>query len=173
MKNTILTILATLASCALSSAAVTFTSIEQTVDGVTTTTTLQDLTGSSGSTQDASGDAVTVGVPYATISFQLDITAAAGSPNPGDASATLQFTVDSSTPYTSPAGFFGTAEGAMGTSGNLEVGSLYVMTVSLTGGAVTPTSTRLGLTVVPEPSSAILIGLGSSLFLISRRRRNP
>ena len=159
-------------ACSLSQAAVTFNSISQNVDGVGTTTTLQDRTGSSGSTQTVSGTSITVNDPLPSASFSVALSAAAGEPTSGTASVELVFTVaDESVSYTSEAESFidlFTLD-PMPASGTLEPGT-YLMSTSLTGGPTTPTLGTLALTFsIPEPGTAALGLLGLAALL--RRRR--
>jgi hypothetical protein len=173
MKCLKIAILTIAASCGLSHATVTFTGILQGADGVNTNSPLQDRLGTAGSTHTVSGLAVETGTAYSSVSFTLDLVAAAGSPTPGDVGYQFDFFVASDMDYTFSGGgsgiLFGSSSGVLGASGTLTNAETYTIFGAFSGGPVVSANETLSLTITPEPSMALLGALG--LLGLLRRRR--
>jgi len=88
-------------------------------------------------------------------------------------SSTLGATFNPSWLVTQPAnGFFGTSAIASGVAGGTTAGGQSFPTLPLFGGTGIGTGFALtGASVVPEPSSMALAGLGAAALLIFRRRK--
>lgn len=170
MKLKVLSALAL--SCSLATGAVTFSNVDQTLDGsLHPSSTLESIgpTGT-GSRQTVTGDVVSEGVGYDSFNISLDLVGGMGSPTQGNSSVSLEFTADTAHPYTTNAeSLFEIGVGPAAASGTLNPGSVYVLNTDVSGNASSTNSTTFQFNVIPEPSTGLL-GLLGIVGLLRRRR---